>query len=692
MSARRPLAGWLVLAVLLVLQWALLRAFALREITWSYPVGMDQAGYLLKSYTLHEHIWQGGLAAGLSESIHGGTPQGFLLQLEAALVYLVLGPSRWSALTLNFVHFAALQCLIVLALRTLHRGWSLPAFALGLLLCAVLPFQYYGGIADFRLDFAAACLFGMFAVAGACSDGLRRRGWTIATLALGTACVWTRTIAVIYVFGVLGAFAALAVLRRGHPGRLATVKRTLLLAAALAGLTAPPLWVNRKAIHDYYVVGHVTGKEKDIRARQAGVTTIGASLAFYPRSVAREHAGPAFLSTAGVAGAAALLSLTPWFRRRRDAAAAEPLVVDPTNALAFLALCVVVPIAVLTANESKSPVVGGVVVPPLACLVAIASWLPLRRGAGGLRTLKVLGALALALGVWSFVGGMLRPFRSLQEQADARTMVDVYDALAHYGQDLGWRKVRVTTTSIEESLWPPLLPVLSYERQGWLPQLTMPDLTLFEPDPDAFLEGIRRSDIVFLRQPRPTRTSFPYDDAMARLYPQARALCDRELALVKRVDVSGLGLRVYVRPAAVAAGASGDWITASGLRLRANPRLLADWPRLRFAGGWTREWLGGRTPRVCATLDLDGRFPVAVPARMTVDGATYTVDVDVPPDTVRAAADASVRVVFDTYFFPGPTDPRRLVVLAPQRVDLLRIDGDGIPAAACPFDMETPAD
>ena len=677
---------------MLALEWALFREFAVREITWSYPVGMDQAGYLHKSYIIHERVWAGGLPAGLRSAFDPAMPQGFLLQLEAAILYLFVGPSRLSALALNFLHFAALQCLLVLALRTLHRGWSLAALGVGLLLCAILPFERYGGMADFRLDFPAACLFGMFAAAGVCSDGWRRRGWTLATVALGTVCIWTRHIAITYVLGVLGAFVLFALLRRGASERGPAVRRAILVAAAVAALTTPVLWANRKALHDYYVVGHVTGAEKGLRARQFGVKTIADALAFYPLSVARDHTGPAYLWTAGLASAAALLSLTPWVRRRRDAVPTEPLAIDPTNGLAFLALCIAVPIAVLTANQSKSPVVGGVVVPPLTLLVALGAWLALGRDAAGLRTLKVLGALAVAVGLWSYVGGVVRPIRSPQDRTDSRTMIDIYDELARYTQDAGWRRIRIASTVLQEPVWPAVPAVLFYERHRWLPEFEVTGFTIFEPDPKGFLDGVRGSDIVLLREPLRGPTLFPFDKAMRRLHPELRALCDREFFLLKRVNVFGAGLSVYVRPAASAEGASGDWISASGLRLRAKPELLAEWPRLRFAGGWMPGSLRGHTPRVCATLDVDGRPQVAVPARLSVDGATYTVDVDVPSDAVRSAADASVHVVFDTYFSGAPVDPRRLVVLAPERVPLLRIDGDAISAAPCPFDMANPVD
>ena len=599
MNARRRLAGWLILFALIGLQWALFRQFALREITWSYPAGADQAGYLMTSYAIHEHMWQGGLGAGLSKALDVDTPQGFLLPFEAAVGYLVAGPSRLTALALNFLHFAALQCLMVVALRTLHRGWSLPAIGVGLLLCAALPFQPYGGMADFRLDFATACLFGMFAAAGMCSDGFRRRGWTIATLALGTVCVWTRHIAVTYVFGVLGAFAVLAALRRRDAGRGATVKRTVLVAAALAALTAPPLWANRKAIHAYYVVGHVTGAEKGIRARQFGVKSIGDALLFYPLSVGRDQAGPTVLWGAGVLGGAALLSLTPWLRRRRDATAAEPLAIDPANGLAFLALCVAVPIAVLTANESKSPVVGGVVVPPLICLVATGAWLALRRDAAGLAAMKVLGAVGVAVGLSSYVGGVLRPVRSPLDRADARTMVGVYDALARYAQDAGWSTVRMASTSVAEHVWPAVLPVLAYERQRWLPEISVAGLSIFAPDPKTFLEAIRGSDVVFLSEPVRGPTLFPFDKAMRRLHPELRALCDRDFFLLRRVNVFGAGLSVYVRPAASAEGASGNWISSSGPRPLREQLLRID---------------GDAIPAAPCPFDMENPVDVALPS------------------------------------------------------------------------------
>ena len=69
-----------------------------------------------------------------------------------------------------------------------------------------------------------------------------------------------------------------------------------------------------------------------------------------------------------------------------------------------------------------------------------------------------------------------------------------------------------------------------------------------------------------------------------------------------------------------------------------------------------------------------------LPARITVDDHSYCLTVDVAPDLVPDSLEATIHLDFDTYFvparrpdlFPGSTDNRHLVLIAPESVKLLK--------------------
>ena len=77
------------------------------------------------------------------------------------LAFLAGGPSRLHALAVNFAAYALLQAVVVVVLNRL-AGW--PAALLGWGLTWTLRTVYLpaGGIADFRADFAALCLFAVW--------------------------------------------------------------------------------------------------------------------------------------------------------------------------------------------------------------------------------------------------------------------------------------------------------------------------------------------------------------------------------------------------------------------------------------------------------------------------------------------------------------------------------------------------
>jgi len=316
-------AAWCAIVLLVIAQGILFRHHAMREIVWAYPPDHDQLTYLEESYQTYEeflHRGIGGLAEGLG--LRAGpvrlSPSSATLNLQAALIYSAAGPSRLSAISLNFFYWALFQLTFVGTVRWLTKRWSAAFLALALLLTTRSAFQLPGGLFDFRLDFIASCLFGIVICVVIRSRCFALWRWSLVAGCAAAMLATFRFITVVYLFGAFAVYLAILLLqlwRRQHDvaGRRAVarqMKGLLAGAAIFAAVTGPVLWQRREAITNYYVRGHVIGHDKELRALVAGNTTWERSLSFYPRSLLHDHLGAAFALLNSVVLALSL-SLSP---------------------------------------------------------------------------------------------------------------------------------------------------------------------------------------------------------------------------------------------------------------------------------------------------------------------------------------------------------------------------------------------
>src|SRR5437763_11113969 len=93
------------LFALILVQYFLFRSYAGREATWAHPTAIDQSVYLLASYEDFEKLLTHGFFHGTWDALSARSPNGVMLPLQAAILYLFLGPGRLSAFTLLFLYF-----------------------------------------------------------------------------------------------------------------------------------------------------------------------------------------------------------------------------------------------------------------------------------------------------------------------------------------------------------------------------------------------------------------------------------------------------------------------------------------------------------------------------------------------------------------------------------------------------------
>lgn len=560
--------GWCLVAGLIVLQFVLFRRHAAREVAWAYPDHYDQAYYLHQVYTLYERMRAAGWWHGLVEHLTTPRPQGTLFPVPAALLFLLVGPSRLAALSVNFAHFAVLQALVVATLRWLTRRWSVPFLGLGLLLAAASPFVGNGGLLDYRIDFAAWCLFGVVLCLVVRSRLFASRRWSVA---VGAACAWlslSRFLTLAYLGGIAALMVVFLLARRwrhrADPGRRRHADRQLVglaLASALAlGAVAPALWNSREAIYGYYVVGHVTGAEKHFRGLGTNATTAGVLL-YYPRAVSTDHLGGTFLVLAAVLlGACAALGLIQRLARPRPGSSAG---FDWTGVGFFLVCCLAVPYALLTLDESKSSIACSILVPPALWLVLLApaavsrvlsagpDWAPRTVG------FTALAAAVLAGGAYTQAGHYREHRFFTKHRPDVENVARIFDLLEQHCRQTGCLTPRVAVTSIQaDYLSPIVVPAFLYERHGVLinPRVGKLGGTLFRVTAAEAFAELRESDFVILADPARLRSPYPFDQCMKELYPQLKRYCDDTLVPLRHFRVFRQDVILYVRPGSGAAG------------------------------------------------------------------------------------------------------------------------------------------
>ena len=306
-----PRAHWWVLAVVLTFEFGLFTQHVRREIAWAVPMLHDQVGYLSQAYDTYEEMLAQGFGRGLWHGLGLQVPQGVLMHLEGAFAFLLLGRSRWAALSVNFAHYALFQCVLAALVAWRSRSSAAALLAVGILLAVSTPFCPAGGMLDFRLDFAAWNIFGIFICAVVRSRGFVSLRWSVVA---GVVAAWLgifRFITVAYACGIFGLTAvALAAVQLWQVRRLRLTARFrgLLCSATVFTALAGPFLVWKWApIHAYYVIAQL-GQQAH---RKFGVASRWDTIVFYPTSALVTHAGWLFVW----AGLAALVACALLARR-----------------------------------------------------------------------------------------------------------------------------------------------------------------------------------------------------------------------------------------------------------------------------------------------------------------------------------------------------------------------------------------
>jgi hypothetical protein len=545
----KPFANGLFLAILLSAEFVLFRGFVAREIAPQPPSHHDQSVYLREAYRIQRQASDEGVGTALRAAAGRSGPNGLLFPIEGAVLCLVAGPSRVNALTVNFLFFALLQVAVFATLVSIFRRFSFAAFGLGLLLLTRSPFYWAGGLADFRIDLAACCLYGVFLAAALRSSFFASRDWSVASGLSAGLCILNRYLTIAYFAGLaLAVLPGVVILSRVRGSQARSSRSrvlSLLLAAGSALLVCGPvLWANRRAIWQYYFVGHFGG-DGVIRARAAGIQS---GLFFYPRSILSTHPGPAAVLAIVLVAA----SLFYFVRDDRTALVNDASRTLFREGLVFFGAAFAVPFALLASDPDKSPVVGSIFVPPLllVSLWLLAYWsglMPGERVRGGSdRFWRISGPAVLAAGFLIFASRLTwaGPTRDPGRLEAAR----LHDVATGFARHEGWKTGIVSSDRIDDSFDANTLSVFSFERDRIFREfeLGLP-AGIHAVDPSTALDVVRRSRFVLLTESETRSRNLPYDQSMRPLTDSLSAVCREGFVLLGRFWLPGRTAVLWAR-------------------------------------------------------------------------------------------------------------------------------------------------
>jgi hypothetical protein len=355
--------------------------------------------------------------------------------------------------------------------------------------------------------------------------------------------------------------------------------RNIVIAGSLtAVLVLPLLFLAREAIYNYYVIGHVIGVEKYIRADQLGLHGLLDHVFHYPKSVS-EHVGRSVFIVLSILSATALISAYrfdhAWTHRvlaRLHRYRAEYFA---------LGLMIVVPIVVLTLNFHKSPLVGNIVLIPLILTFALLLDAVGRHSAPPLRKevearwpwLLRLTSSPPVETIWSAASkhsakGIINTFvivallitfatrglsyRDPISQSDYNAITQLNTAIGRYAVENKLLKPTVSVDRVVGYLNWGTLRLGNFEvLRTWIdfdPRFGASNYGIFATPREVALQLIKDSDIVILTDPIQGRSStLPIDRKIIEYWDELDAWTRRNCVLLTSADVFGVPHRVYVR-------------------------------------------------------------------------------------------------------------------------------------------------
>lgn len=673
---------YIIFSCTFLFEFFLFRTYIFREVVEFYPPNYDQLSYLNSAYDLYEKILKQGIIPALRDMAYQANT--ILFSIQGALLFLLLGASRWNALLLNFIYFIALQLVVIKVTKDLTNNYAIATIFIGLILSTISPFFWAGGITDFRIDFIAFCLYGIFVSCALRSYLFLDRKWSFITALIAFFLILMRIITVNYLIPIIFITTTyfLILLYKATKQKIDTtalkrrLKNIFFFASIFGLIIILILWFKRHNIYHYYVVGIFTGSEKHIRALEFGVSGLIQHLLYYPRSILNDHLGNLVIFLSGI-----LLLFPQLFRllERSTSSINNNLLKDNSitfyDGYFFLAICIFSPLLLPTLGISKSPIIGGIVVIP--CLwVVIWSFIYFIQHLELEKLKRTFIILALACLLCGFYNWLqkLGQHSGLYYKNEVPQINKMYEDIGNYFQTKNNTPIYFAADRLTDYYYAGLpFSILYYEKKGKLlnVQATKLASSIFSITHKDALDSLKKSDVFIINLDQyQGKSVYPFDQDMELIRPILKQMAEKEFITLGDYYFMDARHQVYVRPDFTILGDSAGWVTSNGLLLKfqsLQDRRISP-KEIILSGKANFNWIPPKL-KVFATAEYQNGKKKPLPASIIISGQNYEIHCQLPKEKIINENLLQISIKFSHYFIPKELgindDERKLIFYTP---------------------------
>lgn len=526
------------------------------EIIPYYPSGHDQASYLATCYNCYTKVLQ----TGYSELFKIYNPNSLLFVPQTVLFFLIFGANRLVALMINFLYFLLLQIFVLQTVKSITGRYSISFLFLGLLLSVNTPFFWTGGLVDFRIDFIAFCLYGIFTCCVIRSNLFVDKKWSFLAIFFASLLVLTRLIAFTYIFAIFSSLLVyflveVYLLKSNHSNTFKVrIKNSLIAFFILSFLLSVILYFQWEQIYNYYVVGHLIGNEKAIRAQEAGATNIYRHLMYYPHSLLKNHISSLARTLMGSLLFLGVVSYIYCKFSKKNILNLDKKIklYDWQEICIFLVISIVFPFFILTTDQSKSPIVIGILLIPclfIFLLLLLYFFDNFSSILTGRSSILILSTIVFSLGLNHFTSFFLKHGKVFYIQ-NVLEISKMYDDIGNY---FSKNNSKIIFSSDKVTDYNQFLTLLAnyYERHHILlnGETTKLGGSIFSISKEEAINTLKRSNVFIVNMDSyKDKSPFPFDHDLEKIRPILINIAQTEFLTLNDYYFHGAKYRVYVKP------------------------------------------------------------------------------------------------------------------------------------------------
>lgn len=549
---KKEILWWFFIISLFSFEYLVFRSYVLQEISPYYPANSDQSSYLMTLYPIYQNILNPNLsiinkAILIFKEIFLNLANS-LFYLQGLIAFLFLGASRLSALTLNFTYFLILQLATTQLVKKLSHCKACGCVFLGLLLAIETPFFGTGDLVDFRLDFVTFCMYGLLITSIINSQIFLNRKWSIIAALIAIITIATREITFVYIILITLCLLFYFLLYKKLScenekiNANKSIRNIIIFASVFLTITLCILFLHRDHIYNYYIVGHITGIEKNIRANTAGITDKLSSLTYYFPYICKHIGYWASMILFLISAFILYVFLKKNVKKKH--------IPNFKTGLFFLSSCAIIPLAILIMDMQKSYVVIGIIISPILWLFMwffIYSLQKYDNKKTKQHILWILAIISMTIGILHYLHEYKQHSPFYYEHDNELTKM--YEDIGNYTNMLNLRKINLAVDQINDYLNNGTLVVLYYEKYGILLDV---DLTLgnsiFTINAKRAITSLRNSDVFIATLHQDSNpNSYPFNNDMRKLRPLLNKQVKKLFIIFNVYHFKGNTYKVYVK-------------------------------------------------------------------------------------------------------------------------------------------------